>query len=101
MSAYNVNDMGYIIPSESLNHLHIENLFHFGTEQDGVDLSWDGSNTLNIDPINANDTIRIGETIQADFQVDGATDLLWDASAGKLTNASMTYLCIQIGRAHV
>lgn len=60
--------------------------FHQGAPGDGFDIAFDGSNTLNIDPVNANDTVRIGETIQADFQVDGATDLLWDASAGALTS---------------
>ena len=60
---------------------------HFGRDdEDGFDISFDGSNTLNIDALVANDTIRIGETTQADLQVDGASDLLWDASVGSLTN---------------
>ena len=60
---------------------------HLGTSgTDGFDISFDGTNTLNIDALVANDTVRIGETTQADLQVDGATDLLWDASAGSLAN---------------
>lgn len=60
---------------------------HFGrSDTDGFDVSFDGTNTLNIDALVANDTVRIGETTQADLQVDGATDLLWDASVGSLTN---------------
>lgn len=60
---------------------------HFGrSDTDGFDISFDGTNTLNIDALVANDTVRIGETTQADLQVDGATDLLWDASVGSLTN---------------
>jgi len=62
---------------------------HVGDAGDGFDIKFDGTNTLNIDPANANDVVRIGETNQADLQVDGATDLLWDASAGSLTNGGM------------
>lgn len=62
---------------------------HLGDAGDGFDLKFDGTNTLNLDPVNANDTFRIGETVQADLQVDGATDLLWDASAGSLANGGM------------
>lgn len=57
-----------------------------GDAADGFVLQFDGTTTLNIDPATANDVIRIGETTQADFQVDGATDLVWDASVGSLVN---------------
>lgn len=67
---------------------------HLGNSGDGFNVGFDGTNTLNIDPVNANDTVRIGETTQADLQVDGATDLLWDASAGSLTNNSFLGLFV-------
>lgn len=70
------------------------NTVHVGTLGDGFDLSFDGTNTLNIDPVNANDVLRVGETNQADVQFDGATDLLWDASVGSLTNGGFFVPCI-------
>jgi len=59
---------------------------HYGNPGDGFDLTFDGTDTLNIDPVTANDTVRFGETNQVDVQMDGLTDLLWDASAGALTS---------------
>lgn len=64
-----------------------------GDAADGFVVQFDGDDTLNIDPANANDIVRVGETTQADVQVDGATDLLWDASAGLLTNGGRTVSC--------
>jgi len=50
-------------------------------------MQFDGTDTLNIDAVTANDTVRVGETISTDVQFDGASsDLLWDASANSLTN---------------
>ena len=63
-----------------------DGIFHFGDASDGFDLQWDGTNTLNIDGLTANDTVRFGEVTATDVQMDGATDLLWDSSAGSLTN---------------
>lgn len=56
----------------------------------GITGQWDGTSKFSIDGKSANDMLRIGETTQMDFQVDGLTDLVWDASAGTLTNG--TYL---------
>lgn len=77
--------------SQTRHHLGILELadnFHMGSSGDGFNILFDGTNTLNIDPENANDIVRIGETNQADLQVDGATDLVWDASAGSLKNGA-------------
>lgn len=60
-----------------------------GDASDGMAISFDGTSTLNIDGANASDTVRFGETTQVDVQADGATDMLWDASAGSLTNNSL------------
>ena len=61
-------------------------ILHLGATGDGFNASFDGTTTLNIDPVNANDVLRVGETVLADVQFDGATDLLWDASVGSLAN---------------
>lgn len=89
--------LGYIARSRVVDKMTVDTVLHFGDQEDGVVFEWDGADTLNIDPKNANDTIRIGETTQADFQVDGATDLLWDASLGALLNGAMTYACAPTG----
>lgn len=60
-----------------------------GDAADGFVLQFDGTNTLNVDPANANDILRVGETTQADVQFDGATDIVWDASVGSLVNGGM------------
>jgi hypothetical protein len=64
---------------------------HHGPPGDGFEIAFNGVDTLNIDALNANDTVRFGENVQTDVQMDGATtDLLWDASAGSLTNGGFT-----------
>ena len=51
------------------------------TVTDGFQLIFDGTDTLNIDPITANDVVRIGETTVGDFYLDGASyDAHWDGS---------------------
>ena len=62
---------------------------NIGGEGQGATISFDGTDTLNVDGGAANDTLRVGETTQMDVQMDGATDLLFDASAGSLTNGGM------------
>jgi hypothetical protein len=58
----------------------------FDTVTDGVQLIFDGSDTLNIDAVTANDTVRFGETTITDVYFDGANgyDMLWDGSADAL-----------------
>lgn len=68
--------------------LELADNLHLGNAGDGFDMLFDGTNTLNIDPATANDILRVGETNQADVQIDGATDLVWDASAGSLKNGA-------------
>ena len=83
--------------SQTRHHFGIIELadnFHMGVSGDGFNIVFDGTNTLNIDPENANDIVRIGETNQADLQVDGDTDLVWSASAGSLVNGGMFVPCI-------
>ena len=61
--------------------------FRIGDSGDGFTISFDGTDTLNIDPVNANDIINIGETTVADVIINGATagaDIQWDASADQL-----------------
>lgn len=89
--------LGYIARSMAMDTGAVDSKLHFGDQNDGFDMVFDGTNTLNIDPVNANDVVRIGENTQADFQVDGLTDLLWDASLGALLNGAMTYVCAPTG----
>jgi len=57
------------------------------TITDGFQIIFDGSETLNIDPVSghANDVVRIGESVVADFYLDGASyDINWDGSESEL-----------------
>ena len=73
---------------KSTGSLDVNDKLHFGeSTADGFDVTFDGTNTLNVDAVNANDAVRVGENVLTDLQVDGAgSDLLWDASANSLTN---------------
>jgi hypothetical protein len=55
------------------------------TLTDGFKFSFDGTDTMNVDAVTANDTFRLGETTATDFYLDGASyDVRWDASADAL-----------------
>lgn len=77
--------------SQTRQHFGIIELadnLHLGAAGDGFDVKFDGTNTLNIDPANANDILRVGETVLCDVHIDGLTDLIWDSSAGSLKNGA-------------
>jgi len=74
--------------------VEVSDNMHLGNAGDGFNMVFDGTNTLNIDPENANDILRIGETNQADLQLDGGTDLVFDASLGSLENGGFIVPCI-------
>jgi hypothetical protein len=60
---------------------------HYGKSGTGVNIEFDGENTLHIDPVENNNIIHIGGKIPVDVQISGVpTDLFWDASSGSLTN---------------
>ena len=82
------NDMGWIADSSTLQ-LSGAAILQLGgsaldTLTDGFKIAFDDSDTLNIEPVTANDVVRIGETLNADFHLDGAAyDVIWDASANE------------------
>jgi len=88
-SKNSTNDMGWIADSKTLQ-LSGSALLSLGgaailTADDGFYFAWDDDATLNLDPYNANDVFRIGETTIADFYLDGnAYDIGWDASVDEL-----------------
>ncbi len=92
------NDMGWIADTSTLQ-LSGAAILSFGgaailTADDGFHFAWDDGTTLNIDPTNANDIFRIGETTVADFHLDGAaTDLIWNASDNALIANDSTEIC--------
>ena len=55
------------------------------TADDGFTFVFDGTATLNIDAVTAQDSISIGENVVTDFELFGnAYDIIWDASADEL-----------------
>lgn len=64
---------------------------HLGNDGDGFAMSFDGTDTLNIDADTANDAVRLGESTLTDFQVDvtSGNDLLVDASANQLLTPTL------------
>lgn len=91
--------MGWIADLYTLQ-LSGKTKLHFGgadidTIDDGFVIAFDDSNTLNIDPYTGhiNDIVRIGESVVADFYLDGAaTDLIWDCSVDELVFNDSTKL---------
>lgn len=79
------NDMGWIADSSTLQ-LSGAAVLHFGgsaldTITAGWNMRYDDSETLNVEPYTTGQVFRIGETIVADFHLDGTTyDVMWDAS---------------------
>ncbi len=78
-------DMGWIADVGTL-HLCDDTILAIGgttvlTADDGFTFVFDGTATLNIDAVTAEDSITIGESVSTDFELHGtAYDILWDAS---------------------
>lgn len=55
------------------------------TANDGFTFVFDGTATLNIDAVTAEDSLTIGESVSTDFEIHGTNyDILWDASEDEL-----------------
>lgn len=65
----------------------------FGTDVHGMEMAWSNSSTtLSIDPTVANYTVRIGQTTQANVQIDGAAgDLHFNNLSSALTLGGANY----------
>lgn len=83
------DDMGWIADEARL-HIADGSSLCFGgaavlTYDDGFEIGFDKDKTLNIDPTNANDVVRLGETNVGDLYLDGANyDINWDGSESEL-----------------
>lgn len=82
-------DMGWIADLGTFQ-LCDDTIFHIGgttvlTADDGFTFVFDGTATLSIDAVTAQDSISIGENVVTDFELFGnAYDVIWDASEDEL-----------------